>query len=449
MRALRICTVLSLATLLGGCLDQGGGPEDQWMNTDAYVGPEVSTILSDGGVTCGDAPVFAAPERVSDDAEADGGALHAQYAVTMAPGTDGTRYVAWTDRDLGVPGTADLRAAAVPAGADGVVPLDVPRPAGCDLLLDPVVTTTAAGTVVLTVTCVTGPEAAPSQTNILVFRSTDGLETLGDPVSAATCIGDTLQCDTPTVAATAGAVYLGWAEWALDLGAVTSSRIRVWRSDDDGDTLAEEVAVTDSFTLAGGPRFAVGPDDALHLVYTGALTLDGNGYAAHASLASATSFNTSEILGPGSDPWAVATADGVYVAWAAGTDFLYESHSTGGLFSPPLPVGQISGATEVMLPALAAGPDGWVHLLWQAYGEAGWSVYYSVTKDAGATWLGPLTISGPFDGDPSGYSVPAHQIGAVDLVADTAGVTLGWAESRAVDSLTGASNVYFAERVCP
>ena len=445
------------ASLAGGCLDNGSGPQDQWMNTDAYVGPEVSTAGSDGGdgdagvVACSDAPSFADPSRLSEDRAPDGGAVHAQYEVAMAGAAAGARYVAWIDRDVDQPDLADLRAVSVPAAADPGPPLDVARPTGCDLLLDPALAVTATGTVVLVATCFTGTEAAPSQTQILVLRSVDGLQSFQAPIPAATCSGDVLQCDYPAVAATAGgAVYLAWSEWDLNAGVVVGERVRAWRFDDDGQTKAAEVAVKSSFGAASVPRLAVDPADDVHLAYAGAFTLGGTSYAAYAKLDKAAGeFGTPEVLGPGGGPRLAATSAGVYVVWNAGGTILQEAHSTGGAFSPALPIAQPSATTEILWPALAAGPDGFVHLFWLAHGEAGWGAYYSVTKNQGASWLDALLISGPFDGDATGAASPQHQIGPVDLVADATDVTLGWGDTASTDAATGVTNVYLARRVCP
>jgi hypothetical protein len=454
MRAIRLGLALALAgaaTVAAGCLDDGGGPQDQWMNTDAYVGPEVSVTGGDGGVTCGDAPAFGDPTRLSDDLGADGGAVHAQFGVAMAGDGTGVRNVAWVDRDLAQFGSADLRAASVPAGAASAASIAVTRPTGCDLLLEPALAVTAAGTVILVATCVTGTESAPTETRVLAFRSVDGLGSFEAPVVAVDCLGDKYVCNAPSVAATAaGAVYLAWTEWTLDQGAVTAVTGRVWRSDDDGVTLAEEATVPGSLGAAAGPRLAVGPDDSVHLAFTGAFTLSGTTYAAYATLESATAFATPEVLGPGSDPRLTVTGGGVFVVWIAGAATLQESHDTGGGFSPALPVTQPSGVTELLSPAVAGDPDGNVHLFWLAKGDALWSAYYSVSTDLGEGWSEAMEISSsPFDGDPTGALVASHQIGDVALVADAHGVTLGWGDTGSAETVTGVTNVYLAQRVCP
>jgi hypothetical protein len=113
-------------------------------------------------------------------------------------------------------------------------------------------------------------------------------------------------------------------------------------------------------------------------------------------------------------------------------------------------VSQPSGITSILSPTVAADPDANVHLFWLAQAEGRWSAYYSVTTDQGAGWSDALTISAsPFDGDPSGLETAAHQIGSVDLVADAAGVTLGWGDTASPEAVTGATNVYLSQRVCP
>jgi hypothetical protein len=455
MSAKRLGIVLFLAAATGtlGCLDNGGGNQDQWMNTDAYVGPEVSASNGDGGgVTCGDAPSFGSPTRLSDDLEPDGGVVHVQYEVTMSgaggDGGVGAVNVAWIDRSLATPLNPTLRAVRVPAGASTGDILDLPRPTGCDALVDPALAATAAGTVLLAATCITGTESQPTASQILLFRSTNGLTSFEDPLVVASCDIATDRCDLPAVAATSSSVFIAWTDWTYDQGTGTGVGIKVWRSDDDGVSLAEEITAPGTFTALAGPRLAISPADEVHVAFTGAFSLPGTMYAAAAKLDTATAFGTAEVLGTGSDPRLTASQAGVYVVWIAGGDTLQEAHDTGNGFSSAAPITQPSGTTSILSPGVAADPDGNVHLFWLGLDDTGWNAYYSLSTDQGAGWSGPLLISGPFDGDESGSNAP-HWIGAVDLHAWSDGVTLGWGDTGSKDTMTGVTNIYLAQRVCP
>jgi hypothetical protein len=452
MRTKRLGIVLSLAACFTlGCLDSGGGNQDQWMNTDAYVGPEVSTSGDDGGVTCGDGPSFGSPTRLSDDVEPDGGVVHIQYHVAMAASSSDAGAavnVAWIDRSLATPLNAGLRAVRVPAGSSTGTIRGLQSPTGCDVLVDPALAVTAAGTVILAATCITGTEVSPTESRIMLFRSTNGLESFEVPVIAADCPGDTQRCDGPALAASANGLMLAWNEWTLDTGTLTGAGLRVWRSDDDGLTLAEEAVLSGPLDATFDPRLAVGPNADVHLAFSGAFSLGGTTYAAYAKLDTTTAFATPEVLGPGSDPRLTASAQGVYVVWTAGGNTLEEAHDTGSGFTPAGRIVQPSGTTTVVSPSVAADPDGIIHLFWLAQSAAGWSAYYSYSADLGVGWAGSMLMSGPFDGDLSGTNLP-HQIGLVDLVAETGGVTLGWNDTATDNAITGVTNVYLAQRVCP
>lgn len=456
MRAKRLGVLLCVAAaFVVGCLDDGGGARDQWMNTDAYVAPEVGTSSGeDGGVSCGDAPAFGSPTRLSDDLEPDGGPLHVQYGVAMAGGGNdgGAVHVAWLDRDVTTM-TGDVRVVRVPAGASTGTILDVQRPTGCDLLTDPALAVTAAGTVILAATCITGTELAVTQTRIVAFRSTDGLGSFGDAIPLTTCDSATAMCGYPTMAARAdGVVLFAWTHWTIDQGATSAITVKVWRSDDDGLTAPTEITLPGTFAATAGPRLAVDPNDDVHLAFLGAFSLDGTSYTGYARLATDTEFGTPEVLGPAADtPSLAAASDAVYVVWPAGTGgaTLEEAHDTGAGFSPAAALAQPAGTLAVLSPVVAAGPDGSVHLFWLAGSDAGLTAYYSVSTDKAVGWSDPLLISGPFDGVIGVGSVTAHQVGAIDLVATGEDVTLGWGDPMSSDQITGVTNVYLARRVCP
>ncbi|HEY3356153.1 MAG TPA: sialidase family protein [Polyangia bacterium] len=453
MRTVQLSLAVLAALALTGCLDDHSGPEDQWLNTDAYVAPEGG--VRDAGTQpqgCTDAgPSFAAPVQVSTDPGADAGPgpTVAQSDVALVATDSGARLVAWVARSLMELGAARLHVAPVSAtaapGAD-VVP---PSPAACGALVQPALGVTGAGTVVLAAICVGGTEQAPTSTDILLYRSTDGGATFGDASTVVQCPAEAWRCAHPTLAASGATVHLAWADEDLVAGVVSAGRVLMLTSTDDGVTFAPDGRrVPDAFADVAAPRLIYDAAGALHVAYAGLSSIGGTSYAAYSGLAGgATDFAEAQNLGPGATPDLLATADAVLVAWAAG-GYVMESHaSVGGAFSPPLPVDMSLGATAVLGPALTQTERG-VHVLWLAEVEGTWRTVYTGSGDL-ATWSAPVTVAGPFDGSADGSLNPLHRLGQPALAAGSAGVLAAWADPGTTDPVTNASNVFVAELACP
>jgi hypothetical protein len=509
MRTLQISVAITCALALGGCLDNNSGPHDQWMNTDAYVAPPDAAI-GDGGTvtpTCGDAgPAFTAPTQVSVDPGADAGVTAVQSDVALVALASGQRLLAWVDRSLATAGSASLVVGRVSAGAAPGTTTAITQPAACAALVAPTLAVTADGTVVLAGVCLGSSELAPSSSDIVVFRSTDGGQTFGAGVTVAACPATSTQCSHPSLAASGTAVDLAYASEDLTPpSTVTAGRIVVLHSDDDGVTFPTATLVTDSNADVAAPRIAYAASGVLHLVYTGFPTLGGPGYIFYAQRSAASladggvadagqadagqvdagqvdagqvdagaddagaddagvsdggltpaPFAGAQNLGPGHDPDVAVAADGVVVVWAA-QGYVEQSHAgADGTFSTPLPVDVTLGAVTVLAPRVAVR-SGTLHLFWLAGGGAtgggdagvagAWTAVYSRSADGATTWSAPLTVAGPFDGDPTSERL-LHRLGPVGISADSTGVVAAWGDPDTLDPSAGATNVYVAALAC-
>jgi len=425
-------------------VDEGGGPRDQWMNTDAYVAPDVGSFAQDGGALCGDAVSFGSALKVSPDEGSDGG-IHVHFGVSVAGGADGGTYLGWMDRDITNASVGDVRVAAV--SGSQVTGKALERPEGCDLMLDPVVAVAAGGKALLAVACATGSEKEASRTQILLYTSDDGFAKVEGPSRLKDCYAVTERCLDPWVTVSQdGKVYVGWTKHAIESGVEVGMAAVVARSD-DGTTIAEEFGIEGPFVATKAPRVAVDQGGTVHTAYVGWLDKEGASYVAHATLGTA-GFGTPDILGQGTAPSLALGDGGVVVVWTF-EDNVYVAENAGAGFGAAVGVPLPSGTTAAYAPTVAIGHEGSVHLAWFAGDGSSWAIYYAVSEEVGGAFGEPLRVSGPFDADPTGETSPVHRIGRGGVWADVFGVRLVWGESGSTDPSHGTAGIYMARRVCP
>ena len=304
---------------------------------------------------------------------------------------------------------------------------------------------------------------------IAVTRSRDGGTTWDDPVVLVDRPEGGLDKQWIATDPASGQIYLSFID-------TRESTFYVQRSDDQGLTWTEPIELVSSEEDLDGPsavqfgQIGVGPAGVVHFVYwaawfdqraSGAYHMESRDGGATWSEPHAIADYVPPIdLGVGHKyrivgmpSLAVDQKSGaLYVAIPSrvtttgiaadprepgDADMLVASSTDGSSWSVVRVSDDIVGpANDQWMPAIAVGPDGTAHLTWMDYRDdpAGQSahVYYSFSKDGGASWSPNVRVSDvPFDGT-GGY----HQSGSgtigdyMGLAVSSVAVHPFWADTR-------------------
>ncbi len=297
---------------------------------------------------------------------------------------------------------------------------------------------------------------------IAVTRSLDGGASWEDPVIVASHTGDgILDKEWLAVDPETGQVYVSYFD----------GRFHVTRSDDGGLTWTPPVEIAsgggDIVDVIQFGQIGVGPDGLVHFIHFRARNDGGQIYHLASSDGGVTWTSPVAVadmiltLDPGTRyPYRVVglpaigvdpVRGDVYVAFPSRTPadlniVVASSHDMGATWSTRVVNDDVVGAgNDQWMPAIAIRPDSAVHVTWLDYRDDATRraarVYYTVSKDLGASWSANAPIGDVgFDGT-GGY----HQSGSgtigdyMGLAVSEEAVHAFWADTR-----TGRNDVYSA-----
>lgn len=148
----------------------------------------------------------------------------------------------------------------------------------------------------------------------------------------------------------------------------------------------------------------------------------------------------------------VAPEGDIYVSWADGRNgdadvFLRSSGDGGVSWSPPVVVGDESGAEDQELPQVGVGPDGRVDVAYLSRGRSPrrrTAVFFATSADSGGTWREVELTSERFRGDlgPEGAPGEVDQGTQIGLVSAADRAVAVWTDARRGSPVTGRLDIF-------
>ena len=201
------------------------------------------------------------------------------------------------------------------------------------------------------------------------------------------------------------------------------------RSTDGGGTWTAGKRLTWTADLSSAPKSAVSGWGGLNVAWYELTSGNSDIYYRKSSDGGATWMSSCRLTWTSGDSWFPDIASDPYstlhLVWedlTPGNWEVYYKNSTnsGSTWSTSRRLTWTSGTS--WYPAIAAGPTGNLHLIWQDDTPGGIDIYYMASPDAGASWTSPQRLTWTFNAgypalavDPSGNVHVVYNIGNTDI----------------------------------